>query len=61
MIGNKYKLFGTTTIFEIEKDDGNDWVIKVYVENAASEAVSDVRMKKQDLQDSIKTKKLELI
>ncbi len=61
MIGNKYKLFGTTTIFEIEDEDGEYWIIKVYIECQESDAVTGVRMSKQDLIDSITTKQLELI
>ena len=61
MIGNKYRLFGTTTIFEIEGDDGSSWNIKVYVEGDEDNAVQDVRMSKQDLQDSINMGQFELV
>ena len=61
MIGNKYRLFGTTTIFEIEGEDDSSWIIKVYVEDDENNAVKDVRMSKQDLQDSINMGQLELV
>lgn len=61
MIGNKYRLFGTTTIFEIEGEDGDSWIIKIYVEDDEGNAVDNVRLTKQDLQDSTNMKQLEPI
>jgi len=61
MIGNKYMLFGTTTIFEVESDDGDYWVIKIYIEGDESKAEMNVRITKQDMADSIHTQHLALI
>jgi len=55
MIGSKYKLFGTSTIFEINAEDGDDWIITVLSD---SNDELGINMKKEDLNDGIKNDKL---
>jgi len=61
MIGNKYRLFGTATIFEIVGEDNGYWILKVYEEGNEDAAAVDVLMTKQSLQDSISQGKIELL
>ncbi len=61
MIGNKYRLFGTTTVFEVERDDGVYWSIKIYIEGRENEAEMNVQITKQDMADSIQTQHLTII
>jgi len=55
MIGNKYKLFGTSTIFEITGEDGDYWIIAV---SSDSGEQLGVLMKKVDLTDGVQFGKL---
>ena len=57
MIGNKYKLAGTTTVFQIMGKSDPYWIIKVYSEGNENLAVNGVLMTQQDMAESINTTK----
>lgn len=61
MIGNKYILIGTDTIFEITGETNAYWELKIYAESNPSAAQSDVLMTKMSLSESITQKTITLI
>lgn len=61
MIGDRYKILGTDTIFEITGQTPHLWEFDVYSDSASGNRQSGVIMAKQSFQDSLMQKTLEKV